>query len=1432
MRKTRTISIAALLAIVILSLFSFVACVDDVKELKVSSESVTVKAGQTVTVTATLDGASSFDWSSDNTEIATVDGGVITGVSRGKCNVTVKAAVDGQTYEKTIPVTVEAGDPVSYKTEYYVQQPDFSFTLEKSETTTAEFGSSVRITPEVRDGYVIDEAKSVLTGKVSADLVLKVYFAYESNRVALTKADGTTAQYYVYTSINKVLDSDNNEVTDFSVFALTPDAEDAFYFFDANGKVFRRAFTKEDFLSFDNQTMIIERASKDAEFNTVTNTQNVRARKSTYTVDLTDQWGTSTAAYIYRLESVSLSDMFYYSAKIRNFADGSDFDISAGFTFADVKNADNNAQFYIGGDGSRRILTQNNSYGWEAGQSTRQVTEDSFATTDGKENLLELYYSDSKFVFYLNGTYFATVNKNDITGRGNQAGLFADTNEMLIGLAQWRFNHTAQFSEVTLLTGDDAQAKFDAVSAKILADPELRAGDSVEPVIGTPYGNLTENIEWSTNDSAIAAFEDGKLVLKKCGDLVISASFEYNGTKINASGNFVVYDTPWADSRNAKRYADGRIETTASGWSGAYAYIAEGGADFYAEAYVSSADTTMSVGLTAKASNGASIQFYLTYWSVVLNSNHAWEAGQSTKTIYTVEAISELRLLKDGGVTVGLAHKDGVFHIYYEGFEICSITDEEAYGITAGDGFKVGVASWNNGTKAVFTDFECTFDSDEVQSEIDKHLESPSSAFAKYNDENGSIETSVDGWRGAFALLSGSGENFYMETTISSDDAATTAGLTVIGKDGASIQVYITYWNIVVNSGFKWAPGASTTVYTIAEGSMLFLTDGFKLALAHIDGVFHIYYQGFEVYSFADDSVAAYGIQAGDGFRAGVASWSNPEHKAIFTNYSVTFNADEIREKMGKSVAVSSAFHAVLNDDGSIETSIGGWCGAYAVLNGSGENFFMETVFTAPSEHESVGFTVVGGNGVSIQLYFAYNLVVLNCNYQWTDGASKTIYTGESGFNFVQANANVKIALAYSNGLFRLYYNGFELVSFTTTDAYEISSENGGFKAGVATWNNELNKVCFTDYSVTFNASEIESKMNGCEKISGVCRASYKDGAIEAISEGNWRAAYAVLEGSGSDFYIETKITTANLANSAGFTVVGSNGSIQLYFTYWSVVLNCNYLWQNDASKTIFTGADNVLLLKDGGITVALSCIDNVFHLYYEGTEIVSFSAADAYGITAGENGYKAGVASWHNTDAVVFTNYLTLFDKTEILTKTSSLGKLPSAVKAVKNADGTIATSNSGWGAAYYMTEGSGNEFVLESKVYPSNQAISSGFNVVGKDGASIQFYVSYWNVVVCSNYQWVDATTTTTVYTGQDGVFLLKAEGSVLRLEYKDGEFKFYCDGTLYATVTTAQAFGIQPADDGFRTGVASWFNNIEGVVYPTLFAETKCTFGTANE
>lgn len=76
--------------------------------VSLSASTASIKVGETVTLTAT-GGEGEYSWASDNTEVATVEAGVVTGVKEGTATITVTAK-DGSS--ATCVVTVAAADPV------------------------------------------------------------------------------------------------------------------------------------------------------------------------------------------------------------------------------------------------------------------------------------------------------------------------------------------------------------------------------------------------------------------------------------------------------------------------------------------------------------------------------------------------------------------------------------------------------------------------------------------------------------------------------------------------------------------------------------------------------------------------------------------------------------------------------------------------------------------------------------------------------------------------------------------------------------------------------------------------------------------------------------------------------------------------------------------------------------------------------------------------------------------------------------------------------------------------------------------------------------------------------------------------------------------------------------------------------------------------
>ena len=73
--------------------------------LNKSTASIAVEGTETLTAT-TVPAGQTVTWSSSDDEVATVSGGVVTGVAAGTATITASITVDGQTYTATCAVTV------------------------------------------------------------------------------------------------------------------------------------------------------------------------------------------------------------------------------------------------------------------------------------------------------------------------------------------------------------------------------------------------------------------------------------------------------------------------------------------------------------------------------------------------------------------------------------------------------------------------------------------------------------------------------------------------------------------------------------------------------------------------------------------------------------------------------------------------------------------------------------------------------------------------------------------------------------------------------------------------------------------------------------------------------------------------------------------------------------------------------------------------------------------------------------------------------------------------------------------------------------------------------------------------------------------------------------------------------------------------------
>ena len=171
-----------LACVLALSLAAFAACGDGDKggeetvpatAVAVSPETASVEVGKTVTLTATVTPADSTDevkWFSDHTEIATVNGGVVTGVAKGTAVITAKAGEKSA----SCTVTVTEAEPTVVPVE--------GVTLDKTELTLYVNGEAgqdtatltATVTPDTATDKTVawasndDETVTVANGVVTA----------------------------------------------------------------------------------------------------------------------------------------------------------------------------------------------------------------------------------------------------------------------------------------------------------------------------------------------------------------------------------------------------------------------------------------------------------------------------------------------------------------------------------------------------------------------------------------------------------------------------------------------------------------------------------------------------------------------------------------------------------------------------------------------------------------------------------------------------------------------------------------------------------------------------------------------------------------------------------------------------------------------------------------------------------------------------------------------------------------------------------------------------------------------------------------------------------------------------------------------------------------------------------------------------------------
>jgi len=106
--KTDTISIDMLCGVAVLDK-DIAATINNTTPSVTISGTKTVEEEATTSLTATtVPAGETVTWASDNTSVATVSSGTVTGVAEGKANISASITVDGVTYTDSVEVTVTA----------------------------------------------------------------------------------------------------------------------------------------------------------------------------------------------------------------------------------------------------------------------------------------------------------------------------------------------------------------------------------------------------------------------------------------------------------------------------------------------------------------------------------------------------------------------------------------------------------------------------------------------------------------------------------------------------------------------------------------------------------------------------------------------------------------------------------------------------------------------------------------------------------------------------------------------------------------------------------------------------------------------------------------------------------------------------------------------------------------------------------------------------------------------------------------------------------------------------------------------------------------------------------------------------------------------------------------------------------------------------
>ena len=162
----------------------------------ISQSSASVAVGETVTLTATASDSSTVSWASSADSIATVEDGVVTGVSEGNATITASATIGGQNYSASCEVTVTKAPSVSISAPSATLQVGDSVTLtaSASDDSAITWSSSASGVASVADGVVTGVSEGSATITATATIGGKNYSATCEITVVAAPVDPTSVK--------------------------------------------------------------------------------------------------------------------------------------------------------------------------------------------------------------------------------------------------------------------------------------------------------------------------------------------------------------------------------------------------------------------------------------------------------------------------------------------------------------------------------------------------------------------------------------------------------------------------------------------------------------------------------------------------------------------------------------------------------------------------------------------------------------------------------------------------------------------------------------------------------------------------------------------------------------------------------------------------------------------------------------------------------------------------------------------------------------------------------------------------------------------------------------------------------------------------------------------------------------------------------------